>query len=172
MKKDCSELLFVIICLLFVLVGIGAVMSILTDVGLADTGDGYDAWVICQPDSYVNVREAPRKTGMEAGRLDAGDRVRTDGKEKNGYLHIIDAGTEKGDGWVHTGFIVYDEPRRTTERMVIGGKARVACRKSVGGKRKAWAKPGSFVTVYWISDEWAVTNRGFIATRWLEVTAQ
>jgi hypothetical protein len=59
--------------------------------------------------------------------------------------------------------------RYGTERMQICGKARVACRKTIGGKRRAWAKPGSTVTVYWISEEWAVTSKGFIASRWLEV---
>ena len=159
-------------CLLIVIMMLCAVTMfvwmLLDDAGLAEE-DGYDAWIICQPDSYVNIREAPRKTGIESGRLDSGDRVRTDGRMKNGYLHIIDAGTEKGDGWVHAGYIVYDEPRRTTERMQICGKARVACRKTICGKRRAWAKPGSTVTVYWISEEWAVTSKGFIASRWLEV---
>lgn len=162
MKKE--DFIWMLAGILAVGIFIGVVLSCLVlHEAMADS----DGWIMC--DSYVNIRETPRKNGNELGRLDAGDRIRTDGRMKNGYLHIIDAGTEKGDGWVHAGYIVYDEPRRITERMQICGKARVACRKTIGGKRRAWAKPGSTVTVYWISDEWAVTSKGFIASRWLEV---
>ena len=45
-------------------------------------------YVICNPKSYVCVRETPKKNGSEAGRFDCGDYVISDGIEKNGYMHI------------------------------------------------------------------------------------
>ena len=103
---------------------LGVVLScVVYSVASADS----DGWIMC--DSYVNVRETPGKNGNELGRLDAGDKIRTDDKVRNGFLHIIDAGTETGDGWVYAGYVVYDEPENAGCQMVITGKGRVICRR-------------------------------------------
>jgi hypothetical protein len=51
---------------------------------------------------------------------------------------------------------------------VCGGR-RIAARKSAGGDIRCWLKSGDEVFVYYRTDEWCVTDRGFIMTKYLEV---
>ena len=123
-------------------------------------------YVICRPGSYVCVRNQPKKGGTEAGRFDCGDYVITDGIEKNGYLHIL--GAMEGDGWIYKGNIVPDQPVIERKQMRISSNWNVACRRCVKGKRNGYLQNGDTVTVYAMSEEWAVTNRGYIMTEFLE----
>ena len=131
--------------------------------------DGYDCYVICNPDSYVNARSTPVKTAEIVGRYDCGDRMTTDGKERSGYLHLIDCSFEVEEAWISVRYVVYDEPEVTTFRAEITGSGRVCARRWIGGKRNCWLKPGQMVTVYAVSDEWCVTSKGFVQTQFVGV---
>ena len=155
---------------IFLGVMIFAVMVLLWSPAAAE-GDqpGYRCWVLCQPGSEVLIREKPSKRADVIGAAGSGEKLRTDWKEKNGWLHLIEVSNETGEGWISLEYIVFDEPIWMDAEGVINGKGRVACRKSIGGKRKTWIQPGTSVEVYWISSEWAVTNRGYISCDYLEV---
>lgn len=122
-------------------------------------------WVVCNPESYVNIREQPRKTAHKAGFAYCGDDFRTDGKTKNGFIHVF-AGTEMGDGWISKDFIVYCEPEKVDEVWQVESNGRVAVRSTVGGKRTMWVKPGDHIRVYYLADV-AVTNLGFVSAEYL-----
>lgn len=124
-------------------------------------------WVICEPAGTVNIR---RKPGGEVfGGATCGNELWTDNRQKNGYLHVIDLAAEEDEGWISTRYIVYDEPAAINGPMVITGNGRVAVRKWIGGKIIRWLQPGDGVHVYWMSEEWAVTDRGYIRSEFLEV---
>ena len=130
----------------------------------------FTVWVLCQPDDYINVREKPSRKGIVCGRYDPCEEVITDGKIRNGYLHLVGMGLEATDTWIHKGYISYDEPK------VLGGQSalvtcngRLAARKYIGGKVRKWLKNGDRVRVYYITDEWAVTNRGFVKSQYIEL---
>ena len=127
-----------------------------------------EGWILCQPDSYVNARWAASSRSDKLGRLELGDRIRSDGVTKNGFVHCIGLTFESTEGWVHAGYIVWDEPSMETETWVVNAGGRTACRKYVDGPRRCWAKNHSQVTVFAVSSEWAVTNRGFIRTKYIE----
>ena len=129
----------------------------------------YDGYVICQPDDYINVRTRASRKSSVLARLDAGDVVHLDGKEKNSFLHCVDLSAEMTEGWIHKGYIVYDEPIRMNCLATVVSKGRLAARKYVDGKRIRWLKPMSTLRVYYLSDYWAVTNKGFIKTEFLEL---
>lgn len=126
-------------------------------------------WVLCQPDSEVLIRARPDRRSEVVGAACCGEQLRSDGRERNGYIHLVDVNNETGEGWISEKFVVFDEPYRIDAEGVIIGKGRVACRDSVSGKRIGWASAWSSVTVYWISSEWAVTDRGYIMSEYLEV---
>lgn len=126
-----------------------------------------DCWVICQPDGYVNVRKGPGNHREVIGYAVAGMHCRTDGKEKNGYLHIIDASTEYGFGWIHSGYVVFSEPEAMDREMTVKASGRVACRDRIDGKRRGWVRKGDTIRVYWRTRSWAVTENGFIQTKYL-----
>ncbi len=124
-------------------------------------------WIVCQPDSFVNIRAFPNGRSESVGRLDSGDSVYTDGNTKRGFLHVY-ASIEPGEGWVHKGYVVYDEPVKPEQQeYTVQSKGRVACRRSAGGTRRCWVRNGDPVRVYYISDEWSITNKGFIKTEFL-----
>jgi len=145
---------------------IWAVITITNSVSFSE--ELYEAWVICQPGDYVNVRMNPSKRSQVVGFVDGGDRIMLDGTSRNGFLRCYGIG-ELGVGWIHKGFVVYDEPVRTQSVAYSVSKARVACRRWVNGKIRKWLKNLDEVTVYWISDEWCVTNKGFVKTEYLEM---
>ena len=141
-------------------------MLILCAVVTLAHGDEY--YVICNPKSYVCVRMAAKKSSEETGRLEFGDQVITDGRKRNGYYHC-QISNEWGEGWIHKGYLVPDKPVKVTCMATVVAKGRLACRRYINGKRKAWARNGEDLTVYGYSDEWAVTNKGFVQMRYLEV---
>jgi len=126
-----------------------------------------ECWVLCQPDSYVNARLSPSKRSMEIGRLECGDKIYTDGKVKNGYLHCY-VGFEYGEGWVKKGYIVYSKPYYPpVQETTIISNGRVNARKTINGDRRCWLKSGQKIKVYMMSDEWSVTNKGFVRTEFV-----
>ena len=131
--------------------------------------DEYKVFILCNPKTPVIVRETPKKGAKETGRLDFGDDVWTDGRKKNGYLHVIGI-TEAGEGWVFAGNTVKDQPEQLTgARANIAATGRVMSYRWVNGKKNGWLQICDEVKVYAISEEWAVTNKGYIRMKFLEV---
>lgn len=126
-------------------------------------------WALCKPGSYVEVRESPSKKGRHVGYLDPCDSFETDGTSKNGYIraYVGDAGV----GWVYCGFVSTEEPVPVFERYMCNSLSRVACRRWISGPRVAnygWIVNGSTVEVFYRTDEWSVTSRGYIKSEYLE----
>lgn len=128
-----------------------------------------NAWILCK--SYVNLRTKPSTSAPTCGQLDVGDGFQTDGKVRNGFIHVLGAGD--CDCWVYSGYVSNGEPVEVNEYYVVVAKQKVICRKYVDGPRisgrRGWMKNGSRVKVYWISGDWALTARGYVRSEWLEV---
>lgn len=124
-----------------------------------------EVWVLCEPTGTVNIRSKPG--GAVFGGTSCGAKLWTDNRQKNGFLHVLDLAAEEDTGWISTRYIVYDEPVEVNCQMVIRSDGRVACRKWIGGKIIRWAHDGDTVTVYAMSLEWAVTDRGYIRSEFL-----
>lgn len=135
---------------------------------IAVIANGEEVWVLCQPDSYVNVRVNPSKNAQVIGRIDCGDQLETDGKEKDGWLHLVGLSLEESDGWIKKGYVTYYEPVFPENRtFFVCSRSRVACRKTINGNIRKWLYNGDDVLVYCYSD-WAVTNKGFVMMDYLE----
>lgn len=130
--------------------------------------EGQQVWVLCNPESYVILHTKPKKTSMEFGGVLVGSDMLTDGKTRNGFLHVYDLAAEYTEGWITTRHIVYSEPEEIYKNMKIVSNGRVACRKWVNGKIIHWAYNGNTVFVYFMCEEWAVTNKGYIMSEFLE----
>lgn len=124
-----------------------------------------DVWVMCQPDSFVWIRERPSGKSPEAGYAECGDTFETDGSKKNGFLRIY-ASVEAGEGWISLGYIVWEKPIKVFETRHIDSKGRVNARRTVNGKRRCWLCDGEEIKVYWMA-EWAVTNKGFVKAEYI-----
>lgn len=142
---------------------------ILVLIALAGTAhaETTEAWILCQPDSMVNVRSSPRKTAIVEGWLFAGDMIEVDRWTKD-WVHIVNASCEAGEGWVASGYVteyfaqVMDgEPWRTNHRQVN-------TRYCIGGKRRNVLTKGTELEVYVMAQDWSVTSKGFIRTEYLE----
>ena len=124
-------------------------------------------WVMCR--SFVNVRFRPGKRRAILGRIESGEQVWTDGKRDGPYIHVVALTMESEDGWIHGGYLVEQEPvAMSGERYRVSSNGRVALRRTVNGPRRAWAKTGSTLKVYAMSDDWTLTNRGYIRTEFIE----
>ena len=122
-------------------------------------------YIMCK--SYVLIRMWPSRKAQEVGQLDPCDTVEIDGRTKDGYAHIV----APCDGWVHAGYIVFSEPKAVNATATVTAPKRVACRKWCDGPtvdERPYLITGSEVKVYWLSQDWAITNRGFVKTEWLE----
>lgn len=125
-----------------------------------------NVWALCK--SYVNLRAKPSTKAEIVGYLDCGDGAETDCVVKNGWLHIVRPSMESGDSWVNLSYMVYSKPEKVDALMSVVGNGRVALRKTVDGKRRAWIRQGDMLKVLWVSDEWSLTNRGYIRTEYLK----
>lgn len=129
-----------------------------------------EVWVLCEPKGTVNIRSSPG--GMVFGGTTCGAKMWTDNKQKAGFLHVLDLAAEQETGWISGRYIVYDEPHEVNAVMVIDSDGRVACRKWIGGKVKGWLYDGDPVTVYWMSNTWAVTDKGYIMSEFLRTVGE
>lgn len=133
-----------------------------------DSKETHTMYTLCMENDYVNIRLKPSVKSEATGYLTCGDPVELDGKERNGFCHIIGM-TEYGEGWVYSGYLVSDPPKDMNgAKYQIVSDGRVACRKSISGKRRCWAKNGEVIRVWYWSEEWCLTSKGFVQTRYLE----
>lgn len=136
-------------------------------VGSLAESDLYDAWVLCQPNDYINVRMNASRKSQIVGYADAGDPIQVDGTVKNGYVLCYGIG-DMGSGWIHSGYVVYDEPERVTCTATVVSRGKLAARKYIKGKVRKWLHNLDELRVFWISTDWTVTNEGFVRTEFLE----
>jgi hypothetical protein len=123
--------------------------------------DSDTVWVLCQPGSYVNIRARASGRSENAGYAYCGDGFQTDGRKKGGFVHVF-CSNEWGEGWIAAGYLTTERPVPVDRKMTVDASGRVKARKTIGGKRRCWVRPGDEVTVYWMSADWAVTNKGYI----------
>ena len=150
-----------IVCIILCLAAFLTCFSAIADEGRV--------FILCNPKTPVNVRRNAKKGAEITGRLDFGDWIDTDGKTKNGYLHVLNI-TEYGEGWIFAGYIVEDEPiKMTNARATVAATGRVMTYRWVNGMKNGYIDIGTDVIVLALSDEWAVTDHGYIKTEYLEV---
>lgn len=132
----------------------------------------YYCWVLCKPQNgetinEVLIREKPGKGGEVIGAVTFGTKLETDWETRGTWLHLVDLASESGEGWIYGGYVVFTEPEIINEAREIVGGGRVHCRKCIDGKHTGWAPAGSSVMVYAKADGWAVTEKGYIQSRFI-----
>lgn len=165
-KQDKAGIIVIVV--LFALIAF--LILVLVDPAFA-RAEETEVWILMKPGDYVNVRIEPRKKSQVIGFLDAGDGCWTDGRTKNGFLHVYGIG--ECDGWVYKWYVVTEKPEIVNEYYTVAAKKRVLCRRGVSGPRVkgrlGWMKNGTRVKVFCIAGEWAITSRGYVRSEWLEV---
>lgn len=147
---------------------IALVLAVLAAVSAAVSEDR-QVFVFCNPKTPVNIRKTPKKGGEVSGQLDFGDPVLTDGKKKNGFLHVYGV-TEDGEGWIFAGYVIDDQPvRMERARATVSATGRVMTYRWVKGLKNGYVDLCTDVEVLAWSEDWAVTDHGYIRTKYLEV---
>ena len=158
------KIIVVIIEIIILAVIITFCLTLLREAGLAE-----DVWVLCDPDSFVCVREYPRKSSYAFGGVTCGMIMHTDGKTQKSYLHVVDVHAEEDTGWISSQHIVYDEPVYLNQEATVVSNGRLAARTGVNGKVRKWLQPmDTLMVIYW-SREWCLTNYGYVQTDYLEL---
>ena len=160
---------FLIVELILVTILAVTAFSILYEAGLAEDYTEMDqVFVMCQPDSYVVIRSSPRKAYNESEYGFAGERLYTDWKVKNGYLHVYGP-FEDVSGWIKQIYVSVWEPYVYQDGKDFVVVSRYAnCRKWMNGPKKGSVKKGKIIKVFLEGAEWCVTNYGYIKTSCLE----
>ena len=164
------EMIYPIVCaILFgIMLGIGICGIVLSEATAEDT-ETYSCWVLCRPETGgVLVRDKPQKKSAEVALVDCGRCLETDQREKNGYVHVFGLAAEEDSGWISARYVLWSEPKQINKKMLVRADGRVACRKWIGGPVTDWAEEWDEVYVYWMNCEWAVTERGYIQSQYLD----
>lgn len=143
-----------------------AILLAVLFISTAAVAENYTVYVLCQPDSFVYVRQFPKRGAQEAGYAELGDELTTDGTKRNGFLWVC--GFE-GGGWIYSGFVTECPVTVTRIETEVESRGRVACRRYINGTRRKWLKNGQKVAVFAFADDWSITNQGFIKTQYLGV---
>lgn len=143
-----KRFLIVLLCLLLVCVS-----------ALSET-----VYVLCQPDSFVYVRMFPKRGAQAVGYAELGQALETDGEKRNGFMLVY--GFE-GESWINAGFVTRYPVTIETLDGWVKSSGRVVCRRSINGTRRKWLSDGTDVTIYARSDDWSITDKGFIQTAFL-----
>ena len=150
--------------LLGILIVMLALLWVVMMLATANCEEGF--YVLCMPESNVNVRSKPKMNASVVGWVQFGSYVITDGKEKGGFIHVVDLAAETTEGWIYAGYLVDEEPRKEKYKAEVWGGS-VIVRDSVSGKRIGKLRDGQTVTVYAQTNRWCVTNRGYVMADWL-----
>ena len=161
-----KKLLVTVLEIILIALVVWMAIYILNGVSFAD--ELITAYVLCQPDDYINVRMNPSRRSMIVGYAEVGYSFLTDMVTRNGFLKCYGIG-EMGEGWIYKGYVVFDEPVEVNKTGYSNSKSKLAARKTIGGKVRKWLHNLDAFMVYWMSDEWCVTSRGFIKTRFVEL---
>lgn len=165
--KTWEKLTITAIEVLAIVAIIWGLVTILGGLGRAEEATA-DGWVMCHPFSYVNARSTPSTRQKSEGMLKTGYRLNLDGKTKNGYAHCVDMNLEITEGWVHLGYIVFDEPVWEEGKWYcVESNGRVATHKTMTSGVSGWLKPSTEIQVFWWSEEWCYTTRGYVQTKYL-----
>ena len=174
-KKDIlATWLLIIVILIMLAVTIYAVfdsMSVAKADGYLPEDDPelHLMYALCQPNDYICIRSKSSRKSSEEGYLLCGYSVYVSDKTKNGYIYSPSLDIEAGKGWIFSGYLVNDEPQEMDNAVYkVHSKGRVAARKYIGGKVRSWLKNGDLVEVRYMTEEWCVTNKGFVMTKYLE----
>ena len=128
--------------------------------------EGMDAWVMCRKE--VNVRSHPSKGGEVIATVYAGDYIALTGR-KQGRWYECDVPCEYGAGWIRSDYLSFYKPEIFLDgRKYRTTNGKVYARYSIRGNKCATLKKGTVVTVYMYAEEWSVTSRGFIMSKFLE----
>ena len=139
------------------------IMVVIISTGIAE--DTY--FVMCNPESHVNVHSKAKKSSEVIAWLHFGTEVTVD-KEYNGFCHVIDLMGEETSGWVSKKYLDIWEPMDDVEGIyLVVADGRVAIRNAINGKVKAWLQPGESVEVFAMTAEWAIVNKGFVRAEFL-----
>ena len=72
---------------------------------MADYASAEEYYVLCTPEAEVNIRERPKLKSPIVACYFFGDKVITDGKEENGFVHVVDIRGEVSEGWIYKGLL-------------------------------------------------------------------
>ena len=148
------------------------IAALLLIVSLIDSASADEKFILCRPRTEINVRACPKWGGENIGHLYFGDSVELDGKVRNGFAHIVGLSFESMEGWIYQGLLVDTPPVVFECKDQIISDGRVAARQYIGGKRNKWLRSGKEVVVYAISEEWSITDQGYVQTKYLSVNYQ
>lgn len=125
-------------------------------------------WALCKPDSYVCIRSKPNVHSSVEGRILFGDWMKTDGTRVGKWLKVY-GGFEAGVGWASTEYLSDFEPVIYEKGAVMLTNAKqVICRTGRGGAILRKVKKNTAVKVWAMSEDWSVTDMGFISSRYLD----
>lgn len=163
--------------ILLIAIAIYFIVTICNSIGMAEDLDEREEeyqimYAICTKGDRVNVRPFPNTGNDPIGWLEPGDIVYLDGPKKNGFYHCVGINTEAGGGWIYKGYLVEDPPELINRTGVIAANDKVHARKCVNGKHTRWLKPGGTVKVSYWSDEWCVTDCGYVMSKFIELDGE
>jgi SH3-like domain-containing protein len=139
---------------------------LLIGTAVAEAGELKTGWAMCKPDSCVNIRSRPNKHSSVVAHAYMGDEITLTGKKYGKWRHCIFP-CEAGEGWIRADYLSTDEPIDIGSGRFEVEKNRTLVRVSAGGKIIRRLNAGDVVSVYLITNEWCVTNKGFIKTECL-----
>ena len=169
-KRVLRKCLVALIEIVLLAAVIYAAISLIHSISFADSNA--KAYILCKPADYVYARAKPDRNSDATGRFDPCDEIYLDGKTKNGFAHIAYPSLD-GDGWIYTGYIVFDEPKALHgQEAIVNSNAPLLVRKNIVGETVKRLTNGHELQVFYWSDEWAVTNYGFVSTEWIELVGE
>lgn len=163
MKLNSVEKFLLVLVAIMTIVGVALTIVMLTPEDAMADRLGF---VLCDPESTVNIRETPDKSGIILGEMLCGDELKLDGKTRGEWLHVVDLGLEMSEGWISRRYV--SDARVTVERYLAKTKvAKVRVRANIDGKVTRRLKKGATVTVLASAPDWSVTDVGYIRTECL-----
>lgn len=155
--------ILMIIMMLFIVACVFILESFITD-AVAE-----EMYVIVSDESYLNVRQNPKKDSEVVGYLTFAEQVNVD-SISDGWAYMTGLGFESSVGYSRSCYLSKNKPTKIDKDAIVVSDGRVALRESPNGEKKKWLKNGESVHVeFEVDGFYMLSNKMFASKDFIEV---
>ena len=154
--------IFEIGLIVFAIIGLNALIN---SISLSESASAY---ILCNPGNYATVRSEPCECGDEIGILETGNCINVTGETENGFVKFLDS--KGNECWVYVGYVTTSKPRWMNGRIsTVKDSKCISSTVNMAKETGYWIEQGTKLQVFWYTDKWCVTNRGYVMTKHIEI---
>lgn len=144
--------------------------ALINSISLSESAPAY---ILCKIGDYATVRSEACFCGEEIGTLKTGDSIKVTGETENGFAKFIDPDFKSNECWVYVGYVSTSKPKWMNGQIATVKDSKcISSTVNMAKETGYWIEQGTKLQVFWYTDQWCVTNRGYVMTKHIEMDGE